>query len=144
MIRATAFALSAAALLLATNAYSQRRPVDLTVPQVAPADVICFALYTVHANTLKLTAQLYPLSEDAPRTVRLEVERDGAWVEVARTEVIERGWTAPFRVEEWDDGRAWRYRVAHGDEATYEGVVRKNPVDDKLLVYGVFGDHGPR
>ena len=138
MIRATAFAFSAAALLLAPNAYGQRRRVDLTVPQVAPADVICFALYTVHAKTLKLTAQLYPLSDDAPRTVRLEVEQNGAWVEVARTEVIARGWTAPFRVEDWDDGRAWRYRVVHGDEATYEGVVRKNPVDDDEVVVACF------
>ena len=75
----------------------------LEIPEVEAKDIICFALYTVHDKTLKLTAQLYPIPEDAPRTVRLEVERDGAWVEVATTEAIERGWTAPFRVDDWDD-----------------------------------------
>ena len=34
---------------------------DLTIPEVERSEVICFALYTVHDNTLKLTAQLYPL-----------------------------------------------------------------------------------
>ena len=100
--------------------------------------MIGFALYTVHDRTLKLTAQLYPLQDDEPRTVRLEVERDGRWVEVARTEVIEPGFTAPFRVEGWDDTRAQRYRVAHGPAATYEGLVRRNPVDQQEVVVAAF------
>ncbi|MBE3133517.1 MAG: hypothetical protein IMZ55_08585, partial [Acidobacteria bacterium] len=47
----------------------------LDIPQVPRDQVICFALYTVHNNILKLTAQLYPLQEGEPRTVRLEVQR---------------------------------------------------------------------
>lgn len=113
----------------------------LAVPEVEARDIICFALYTVHRRTLKLTAQLYPIPEGAPREVRLEIERDGKWVEVARTEAIERGWTAPFRVENWDDARAHRYRVAHGSEAFYEGTIRKNPVDkDEIVVAGFTGN----
>ena len=73
---------------------------DLTIPEVAPKDVICFALYTVHDNTLKLTAQLYPLNEGDSPVVRLEIEKNGQWIEVAKTEVIQPGWTAPFRVEQ--------------------------------------------
>lgn len=113
----------------------------LSIPEVASKDVICFALYTVHDKTLKLTAQLYPLPKDAPRTVRLEIQRDGRWVEVARTNVIEQGWTAPFRVEKWDDTRAQKYRVAHGSEATYEGTIRRNPVDkEEIIVAGFTGN----
>ncbi|MEM9379345.1 MAG: hypothetical protein AAGB93_05285 [Planctomycetota bacterium] len=133
----TALALTLACTLTAPAAAAQRQD-PLAIPEVAREDVICFALYTVHDRTLKLTAQLYPLQEDEPRAVRLEIERDGAWVEVARTEVVEPGFTAPFRVEDWDDGRAWRYRVAHGAEATYEGIVRRNPTDREELVVAAF------
>lgn len=113
----------------------------LTIPEVEKKDIICFALYTVHDKTLKLTAQLYPIAEGDPRTVRLEIERGGQWVEVAKTTVIERGWTAPFRVENWDDSQAQKYRVAHGTEATYEGIIRKNPLDkEEIIVAGFTGN----
>lgn len=113
----------------------------LSIPEVASKDVICFALYTVHDRTLKLTAQLYPLPKDAPRTLRLEIERSGRWIEVARATVIEQGWTAPFRVANWDDSKTQRYRVAHGSAATYEGTIRRNPVDkDEIIVAGFTGN----
>ena len=95
----------------------QRKWADLSIPEVDRKDVICFALYTVHDNTLKLTAQLYPLTQDDSQTVRLEVEKDGKWTEVAKTNVIQPGWTAPFRVEDWDDTQTRKYRVLHGPEA---------------------------
>ncbi|KAA5539230.1 hypothetical protein FYK55_25185 [Roseiconus nitratireducens] len=122
---------------------SQRRPgrAILEIPEVPRSEVICFALYTVHDNTLKLTAQLYPLQSGEPTAVRLEIQKDGQWVEVARTDVIERGWTAPFRVEDWDDTQAYPYRVRHGSEAVYEGLIRKNPVDkDEIVVAGFTGN----
>ena len=113
----------------------------LDIPEVASKDIICFALYTVHDKTLKLTAQLYPVPPGAPKTVRLEVEKDGAWEEVARAEVIEEGWTAPFRVENWDDSKAQKYRVLHDTEASYEGIVRQNPIDkDEVIVAGFTGN----
>lgn len=112
-----------------------------TVPEVARKDVICFALYTVHDNTLKLTAQLYPLTSGESRTVRLEVQKNGQWTEVATTQVIERGWTAPFRVENWDDSQTTPYRVLHGKEASYLGTIRKNPTDkEEIIVAGFTGN----
>ena len=116
----------------------KRKWANLKIPEVAPKDVICFALYTVHDNTLKLTAQLYPLAEGDSPIVRLEIEKNGQWVEVAKTEVIKPGWTAPFRVDSWDDSKAYKYRVAHGADARYEGVIRKNPVDQDEIVVAAF------
>jgi len=121
----------------------KKRPAraDLTIPAVDRSEVICFALYTVHDNTLKLTAQLYPLEPNEDRIVRLEINKDGKWVEVAKTTVIEPGWTAPLRVENWDDTQSQKYRVLHGAEAKYEGVVRRNPVDkDEIVVVGFTGN----
>ncbi|MEM9798809.1 MAG: hypothetical protein AAGA20_00700 [Planctomycetota bacterium] len=132
-----ALTLTLAGALTAIDAVAQSKDL-LAIPEVERKDVICFALYTVHDGTLKLTAQLYPLLEEDPRAARLEIERDGEWVEVATTKVIEPGFTAPFRIDDWDDGRAWRYRVKHGAEATYEGVVRANPVDEDEIVMAAF------
>ncbi len=115
-----------------------RKRFKLTIPEVDKAEVICFALYTVHEQTLKLTAQLYPLAENDEKTVRLEIKDGDAWKEIARTEVIERGWTAPFRIENWEDNQAVAYRVRHGAKATFEGTIRKNPVDQDEVVVAAF------
>ncbi|MEK9632718.1 MAG: hypothetical protein VW622_02655, partial [Opitutae bacterium] len=49
-------------LPLAIPSFAQKKKkVDpLAIPEITRDQVICFALYTVHAKTLKLTAQLYP------------------------------------------------------------------------------------
>ena len=147
MNRRSILTLCCAALVISQVGAAQPSPKGnngralLSIPEVASKDVICFALYTVHDMTLKLTAQLYPLPKDAPRTVRLEIQREGRWVEVARTNVIEQGWTAPFRVENWNDAKAQNYRVAHGSEAIYKGTIRRNPVDkDEIIVAGFTGN----
>ncbi|MBP9224604.1 MAG: hypothetical protein KBF76_12095 [Verrucomicrobiales bacterium] len=135
------------ALLLLTAAEAQEKGKQkknraiLVIPEVENKDIICFALYTVNNKVLKLTAQLYPIPEGEPKVVRLEIERDGKWVEIAQADVIEQGWTAPFRVENWDDSKPYKYRVAHGTEATYEGMIRKNPVDkEEIIVAGFTGN----
>ena len=138
------FTLPVLLLLIAGVAVSQQKNqkrkgrATLSIPEVEKKDLICFALYTVHNNTLKLTAQLYPLADTDSRTVGLEIMRDGKWVEVARTEAIDRGWTAPFRVEKWDDSEAREYRVVHDSGSTYGGTIRKNPVDKGEVVMAAF------
>jgi hypothetical protein len=119
---------------LAASASAQK----LTVPEVVRDKVICFALYTVQDNTLKLTAQLYPLEPGEPRIVRLETKRNGKWSKIAQTQVIEQGWTAPFRVEKWDSTRDVEYRVAHGKNAFYTGTVLRDPVDKDVIVVAAF------
>ena len=110
----------------------------LNIPKVEEAETICFALYTVSDKMLKLTAQLYPLEEGASLKACLEIEENGVWKEVASTEIIKEGWTAPFRVEKWDDSKTVSYRVIHGKKATYEGTIRKNPTDKEEIVVAAF------
>ncbi len=110
----------------------------LVIPKVARDQVICFALYTVHRGVLKLTAQLYPLEPGEPRAVRLEVRQGGSWRKIAETAVITPGWTAPFRIRDWDASRDVPYRVRHGRTAAYEGLVRRDPVDKDTLVVAAF------
>jgi len=125
-------------LTLDTTAQPKARKPQIPIPEVAREDVICFALYTIHENVLKLTAQLYPLNDREDRIVRLEVFLNDDWEEVARTDIIERGWTAPFRVEDWNDTKTFPYRVRHGKKAQYTGTIRKNPVDQEEIVVAGF------
>jgi len=99
---------------------------------------ICFALYTVHKSILKLTAQLYELDTDADKTVRLEIWRDGKWIEISRTQVETRGWTAEFRVENWDSDKNYSYRIAQGERSFFTGTIRRDPVDKDEIVVAAF------
>ena len=78
---------------------------ELEIPEVSRDKVICFALYTVQNNILKMTAQLYPLQEGEDRSVRLEVRKGWSWKQISKAQVIEDGWTAHFRVENWDSAK---------------------------------------
>ncbi|MFP6907156.1 MAG: metallophosphoesterase family protein [Verrucomicrobiota bacterium] len=109
----------------------QKAFVDLDVPR---DQVVCFAVYTHQAGVLKLSAQLYPLKPGEEREARLEFKRDGKWKPGAKAAVIELGWSAHFRVEDWDDSEDVPYRVLHGEQASFEGRVRKDPVDKDVIV----------
>ena len=125
---------------LSSVAYTQQKKKRdlLAIPEVTRDKVICFALYTVNDKTLKLTAQFYPLTKDESREAKLEILNNGNWKTIAKTKIIERGWTAPFRVENWDDSKKASYRVSHGKNATYEGIIQKNPVDKTEFVVAGF------
>jgi hypothetical protein len=110
----------------------------LEIPEVARNQVICFALYTVQNNIMKMTAQLYPLREGEERIVRLEVKRGEQWQPVAEAPVVERGWTAHFRVTGWDSTQDVAYRLRHGKAAEYTGLVRRDPVDKEVILVAAF------
>ena len=98
--------------------------IDLKVPR---DQTVAFGLYTLSGRILKLSAQLYPLYPAETREVRLEIERDGRWTELARRSVNDLGWSTVFRIERWDDSRDHKYRLRHGESAVFEGLIRKNP-----------------
>lgn len=140
----------AAGLILGVGLIRSRlRNPPWKITQVPADEVICFTLYTVSDDVLKLTAQLYELPSEADRTVRLEVRRDGTWMQVDEAEVSAPGWVALFRVENWDTSRDHQFRVAHGDSAFHTGLIRKDPVDKEEIVLAAFTgnsntDRGPR
>ncbi len=104
-------------------------------PMNVPRDqVIAFALYAHDRGVLKITAQLFPLMPDEAREVRLEFQRDEKWTEVAKTNVLYPGWSAHFRIENWDARETVKYRIRHGEQAMYEGSIRKDPKDKTDIV----------
>jgi len=125
-------------LLIAASVSHARRAELLEIPKVSRDKVICFCLYTVQDSILKMTAQLYPLKEGESRTVRLEVRQGRNWKQIAEAPVIEQGWTALLRVENWDSTKDVEYRVAHGEKAYYEGTIKKDPVNKDEIVVAAF------
>ncbi len=96
--------------------------------------VICFGMYTTQNKIMKMTAQLFPLYPDETREVRLELKENGAWKEIAIEKVNDIGWSALFRIENWDDTKDFPYRLRHGKNAVFEGLIRKNPVNKNEIV----------
>jgi hypothetical protein len=123
---------------ICSNDWWNRAPNPIHDVKVERDQVVAFGMYTVMKNTLKMSAQLYPLYPDETRTVRLEVERDGQWQEIATAEVNDLGWSALFRIEGWDATQDVAYRLRHGKNAMYEGLIRKDPVDKEEIVVAAF------
>ena len=114
---------------LAVNDWWNRADNPIIDMKVDRSEVVAFGMYTVSNNTLKLTAQLYPLYPDETREVRLEVQKDGAWQEVQIQTVNDLGWSALFRVENWDSPQDTTSRLLPGEGASLEGLIRKDPID---------------
>ncbi len=85
-----------ALMLLGSHTWAQNmdpekyraRYVQQGIPEVTETEQICFALYTVNNNVLKLSAQMYPLKDSQTRLVYLQIMRDGRWMEIAKTAVV--------------------------------------------------------
>jgi len=106
---------------------------------------ILFAMHTLSRRTLKLTAQMAPVG-NAPKQVRLEIEKDGAWTPVGETTIDPDARTATFKVSDWDDTRDTPYRIVYRmpgydgtlQDFTYEGTIRKDPRDKEKIVVAAF------
>ena len=112
---------------LATNDWWNRKTskiIDIKVPR---EQVIAFGIYTTSNHTLKLSAQLFPLYPEESRTVRLSLYQNNQWEEVQSQQVNEIGWSALFRIENWDMNQSVKYKLSHGQNASFEGTIRKDP-----------------
>jgi len=119
------------------------------IPEVPRDEVICFALYTVDHNILKLSAQLYPLKENESRRVLLQIEDGQQWKTLGKQNVDQDHWMTTFRIENWQQEQDVRYRLTHSGGAKYTGTIRKDPGDKQEIVVAAFScnsnsDRGPR
>ncbi len=111
---------------------------------------ILFAQHTLSDRILKMTAQLPPIGDKDGKEVLLEIQTGDQWQEAARSAIDKDARTATFKVKNWDDTRDYNYRISYqyiaaGDEEkqdTFEGIVKKNPLDkDELVVAGFTGNN---
>lgn len=123
----------------ATDQWWTRKSKNKQEPRLmVPRDeVLAFAVYAHDRGTLKLTAQLYPLLPGESREVHLDFQYPGEKWSTGRTEKIQYpGWSAHFRIDDWDNTRNVKYRLRHGEQATFEGLIRKDPIDKDVIVVG--------
>ena len=114
------------------NKKSQSTEPRLMVPR---DQVMAFALYTLDRGVLKLSAQLYPLLPDEPQVATLEFQRDGKWQQAAEEPVQYPGWSAHFRIENWDNSLTVPYRVRLAQQSSFTGTIRRDPADkDEIVV----------
>ena len=113
---------------------------------------IFFAQYTLHKNTLKLTAQLAPLELIPNLNVELQFKKGSEW-ETAQTSGLEPdGRIAKFRIDDWNEDEMIPYRVRidvplkdKSQEFNYYGQIASQPKSSEKLKVAVFScnaDHG--
>tara|TARA_Y100000741_G_scaffold82302_1_gene60371 strand:+ start:5412 stop:7049 length:1638 start_codon:yes stop_codon:yes gene_type:complete len=124
--------------VLATNDWWNRPDNPIIDLKVDRDNIIGFGIYTLSNNILKLTAQLFPLYPNESRELRLEVYRNNSWEEIEKKKINEIGWAVTFKVQNWDDTKDTKYRLKHGKDADFEGLIRKNPVDKNTIKLAAF------
>jgi hypothetical protein len=85
-----------------------------------------------------MTAQFYPVQDYELFEADLELKTNDKWEKVAHSRIEYPGYTAHFRLENWDDTKEVEYRVNFMDKAFYDGIIRKNPVDKDEFVMAAF------
>ncbi len=105
---------------------------------------MAFALYTHDNGVLKITGQCFPLLPAEPKSVTLEFNKDGQWIEADKRAVVYPGWSVHFRVENWDNTRDVPFRLRLGELSRFEGVVRKDPVEKDVLVVASLSCNSPK
>lgn len=103
---------------------------------------ILFAMHTLSRKVLKLTAQMAPVTGE----VRLEAAAGAGWRRLGTAAIDPLSRTATFRVAGWDDTRDTRYRLVYSwqeaaggpREYTWEGTIRRDPVDKPQIVVAGF------
>lgn len=116
-----------------TNDWWNREANEIINLKVPRNEVIAFGLYTVSNNTLKLSAQLFPLYPNESREVRLEIKKGNNWNVIQKIKINDIGWSGLFRVENWNSNENVAYRLRHGESAIFEGLIRKDPKEKEKI-----------
>ena len=102
---------------------------------------ILWSQYTVDEGIMRLSAQFPPLGPDDDRLVILETDRGGGWQQAAQAQIDDMARVAFFRIDNWNEAESVPYRLVYqldDEKHTYEGVIRKNPLDQQEISVAAF------
>ncbi len=102
------------------------------------AGPVVFTMYTLHDNVMKITAQLEEQTGSYPDKVQLEILENNSWKEISEAAIVNPGWTAPFKVQNWDSSKDIPFRMVYNGDTTWSGVIRKDPVDKDTIIVAAF------
>jgi alkaline phosphatase D len=102
---------------------------------------IAGALHSLNGRVLKVSAQLMPIGDSEPQRAKIQFRSGtGAWTDGPSAQV-EAGYTAHFRVENWDAATERDYRIVYpadgAEPATYAGRIRREPARTAPLTIGL-------
>jgi hypothetical protein len=103
------------------------------------------AQYTISEGILNLTAQLAPISTKRLKSVKLEAAHMGTndWKEMGKAKIKTPGWTASFRIKNWDTRHAYDYRISYplkesSESHYFKGIIKKEPDDRSQFTVAAF------
>ncbi len=110
---------------------------------------ILFTMYTLSRGTMKLTAQMPPLGEEDNREVELRLLKGRKYQYADKVTMMPDARIATFRIDDWDATEDVFFRVVYKEtyrdgspeEYIYEGLVRKEPEKEELVVGGLTGQN---
>ncbi|MGC9343879.1 MAG: alkaline phosphatase D family protein [Bacteroidales bacterium] len=106
---------------------------------------ILWTMYTLSKETLKLSAQFPPISDEDPQTARLQMKNENAWIDLTEASIDPDSRVAVFRVENLNEELDHNYRVVYnldGEDHFYEGTIRKDPINKELVMGGMTCQYG--
>ena len=118
-----------------------------------PCGPIISTQHTLSNGTLKLTAQLMPVGKTDSKTVSLEIRKDGKWQEIAEAELVVPGYSATFKIDNWEDDQPWDFRAAYKlkdskgqlNSHYWGGTIMPDPVNKETITLAAFtGNHNMR
>lgn len=105
---------------------------------------VLWTMYTLSKRRLKLTAQMPPLGDDDNQEVELFLKKGGAWQKALIQKIEMASYTAHFQIEGWPGREDVPYQVRYknkGKEHTYDGTIRKEPLNGQLSFGGLTCQH---
>jgi len=101
---------------------------------------VLWTMHTLSRNTLKMTAQLPPVSETENQVAEFQVNQGGQWKTISKERMDPNARTVTWKNENWDPANDHQYRVLFNyvnslgkqEVAEYNGTIRRDPVDRPL------------
>ncbi len=107
---------------------------------------ILWSMYTLSDNrndegfVMTMNALTGPLGKKDNQSVELQIEKDGKWKSLGKSPLDTDAWTAKFRVTNWDEKKATKYRLVYDEQhtdgtqtqSTWDGTIKPNPTGRPL------------
>jgi len=114
------------------------------------AGPIISSQYTLSNDILKITAQMAPIAKTDSQKVSFEIEKEGVWQKLSQTSIITPGYTATFRIPNWNSSSDISYRIKYIYKSSkkekevdyWKGTIKHDPKEkEEIVIAGFTGNH---
>ncbi len=101
---------------------------------------ILWPMYTLHNNTLKMSVQMPPISDEDDKLLALKINRHGKWVELQKAPIRMESYQGIFKIDNWKSEGDTAYQIVYVNEGNtykYNGIIKAEPSTGELKVAGL-------